>query len=119
MIQTIILGLIFGSVTHYQAPTTTPIQATVTAYSEIDSCHYENCVMASGKRAYVGAIACPRNIPLGAEVMIAGETYRCEDRTNLALDGRYDIFMGYGKESHRRAIEYGIQTNEISIRERY
>lgn len=46
--------------------------ATVTAYSELDSCHYPGCPMASGKKAYIGAVACPRHIKLGTTVIISG-----------------------------------------------
>lgn len=91
------------------------VVALVTAYSEIDSCHYENCAMASGKRAYVGAIACPRDIELGTEVIIDNTTYICEDRTNKNLDGRYDIFIGYGQSSYDEAIVFGIKEKEVEI----
>lgn len=92
-------------------------EVTVTAYSEIDSCHYENCVMASGKRAYVGAVACPRDIELATEVIIGGVSYTCEDRTARRYDGRYDVFFGYGKESHEQALAFGIQ--KIKVQRQY
>ena len=91
------------------------ITAEVTAYSEFDSCHYPNCVMASGKRAYVGAIACPRNIPLGTKVVIDGAEYTCEDRTAKYLDGRYDIFTGYRQEAYDKALKFGVQVKSITI----
>ena len=83
--------------------------ATVTAYSEYDSCHYENCEMASTKRAYVGAVACPREIELGTKVIILGREFTCEDRTALRFNGRYDIFMGYGQEAYNKAVNFGIK----------
>jgi len=100
----------FGKVTIIHEVTTE-----VTAYSEFDSCHYENCAMASGKRAYIGAVACPRHIELATRVMIDGKTYTCEDRTAKRYDGRYDIFMGYGRESYDKAINYGIKTTNVYI----
>lgn len=91
------------------------ITAEITAYSEFDSCHYENCVMANGERAHIGAVACPRGIPLGVKVEIAGEEYECSDRTAKRYDGRWDIFMGYGKEAHTKALKFGINTLEVKI----
>lgn len=91
------------------------ITAPVTAYSEIDSCHYAGCPMSSGKRAYVGAVACPSWISLGTQVVISGVTYTCEDRTATRLDGRYDIFMGYGQASYDKAIQFGIQRLTVTI----
>lgn len=93
------------------------LNADVTAYSEIDSCHYENCIMANGVRAYVGAVACPRNIKLGTKVEIDGIMYECADRTAKFVDGRFDIFFGYGQESYDRAIQFGKKKSEIIIYE--
>jgi 3D (Asp-Asp-Asp) domain-containing protein len=88
----------------------------VTAYSEYDSCHTgESCLMASGKKAYVGAVACPREIELGTKVIIAGIEYTCEDRTSPTYDGRYDIFMGYSQEGYDKAVDWGLQELEIII----
>lgn len=86
-----------------------------TAYSELDSCHYENCIMASGKRAYVGAVACPRDWKLGTKVLIEGVEYTCEDRYNRNLDDRIDIFMGYKQEAHEKAVQYGKQVKLVYI----
>lgn len=75
--------------------------AIVTQYSYEDSCHNVvegKCLMASGKPVYVGAVACPRNLKLGTEVQIEGETYRCEDRYATWVDAKrgmptIDIFV--------------------------
>jgi 3D (Asp-Asp-Asp) domain-containing protein len=91
------------------------ILAEVTAYSEIDSCHYPGCIMASGERAYTGAIACPRELDLGLRVRIGDEFYVCEDRTAKRFNGRFDIFMGYGPEAHQKALEFGINELEVVI----
>jgi len=113
--------LLFPPVTTYSAEVEVivprVIEAEVTAYSEIDSCHYDGCPMASTNRAYKGAIACPRDIELYTRVVIEGKVYTCEDRTNKNLDGRWDIFMGYGQESYDKAINYGIKTLTIEIYE--
>lgn len=89
--------------------------AEITAYSEIDSCHYENCVMANGKPAEVGYIACPREIALETKIEALGEVYICGDRTAKHYNGRYDIFKGYGKEAHKEALEFGRQYKIIKI----
>lgn len=117
MVVILVLGLTPSKI-YYQAPRG-PIQevrAIVTAYSEIDSCHYENCVMASGSRAYIGAVACPRDVSLGTRVVIAGKEYKCEDRTHQNFDGRYDIFMGYGADSYEKAVEWGRRELAVIIK---
>ena len=93
------------------------IEADITGYSEFDSCHYKNCIMASGKRAYIGAIACPRDIKLSTRVSIDGKVYICEDRTSKVYNGRFDIFFGYGKESFEDAKNFGIKTVQVLIYE--
>ncbi|MHA1280289.1 MAG: hypothetical protein ACTSQ8_24205, partial [Candidatus Helarchaeota archaeon] len=88
----------------------------ITAYSEFDSCHTgDSCLMASGNKAYIGAIACPRDIKLYTRVVIDGIPYVCEDRTSIKYDGRFDIFMGYGERAYEEAIQYGIQYREVWI----
>lgn len=87
----------------------------VTAYSEIDSCHYKGCPMANGIRAQEGYIACPRDIKLGTIVAIDNQLYECGDRTAKWVDGRWDIFVGYGKEAHKKALVFGKQEKEIII----
>jgi 3D (Asp-Asp-Asp) domain-containing protein len=99
--------------TLYEPPVASQ-EALVTAYSSLDSCHYANCAMASTKPAYVGAIACPRSIPLFTQVIIDNITYTCEDRTAKKYDGRFDIFMGYGKEAHQQAVNFGLKNLEVS-----
>ena len=92
------------------------IEAETTAYSEIDSCHTgKSCLMANGKRAHIGAVACPRNIKLGTWIEIAGQVYECADRTAKWVDGRFDIFVGWGKGAHREALAYGVQILEVKI----
>lgn len=91
------------------------VTAEVTAYSEVDSCHYKNCAMATGNRAYIGAVACPRSIELYTRVVIDGKPYICEDRTHKDYDGRFDIFMGYGKENYKKALTFGKQTKEVQV----
>lgn len=97
-------------------PSSVGFTAPVTAYTGVESCHNPNCAMASGKRAYVGAVACPRSIPLGTRVEIGSlGTYICEDRTATYVDGRYDIFFGYTQEDYYAALEFGKQYMTITI----
>lgn len=88
---------------------------TVTAYSAVESCHYEGCVMASGKKAYVGAVACPRYLKLGTKVMLGDKVYTCEDRTAVRYDGRFDIFFGYEQADYQRALRFGIQRMNFQL----
>jgi len=71
--------------------------------------------MSSGKRAYVGAIACPRDWKLGQKVEIDGQIYTCEDRYAKRLSRRIDIFMGYKQESYEKAKKYGNQTKTVYL----
>ncbi len=92
--------------------------AKITAYSEFDSCHTgKSCLMASGRKAYIGAIACPRRIELGTRVVIDNTSYICEDRASKKFDNRFDIFYGYGKQAYNEAIQFGIQEKEVKIYE--
>lgn len=89
--------------------------ATVTAYTAIETCR-DRCTMASGKQAYVGAAACPRDIPLGTWVDIQGiGIVVCEDRTAQRVDGRFDVFFGYAADDYARAIQFGKSQREITI----
>src|SRR3990167_8112188 len=90
------------------------ILAEVTAYSAIDSCHTgPDCLMANGKRAEVGFLACPRKYALGAKFKLLDTVYECGDRTSIDYGERFDIFMGHTKESYDKAVEFGKQ--ELSI----
>ena len=92
------------------------VEAEISHYSSLDSCHTgEDCLMANGRRAYIGAVACPREIRLGTLVRIDGMNLTCADRTAKWIDGRYDVFLGYGKEAHERALKLGIREMKIKI----
>ena len=84
-----------------------PMLVIVTMYTSWETCYKTDCIMASGKKAYIGAIACPRAISFNTKVVIEGKTYTCEDRTHIRFDGRYDIFNGYGKDKYNEAIKFG------------
>lgn len=90
-------------------------EATVTAYSALDSCHFPGCPMANGIRAELGYAACPRDIALGTLVDVGGTVYVCGDRTARRYDGRFDIFMGFGEAAHTEALQFGIKTMRVTI----
>lgn len=90
-------------------------QATVTAYSEIDTCPNRPCRMANGKIAQIGDIACPRALKLDTKVEIEGTIYTCSDRTAKKYDGRYDIWTGTGVKGHLEAIKWGKRKLEVKI----
>lgn len=89
--------------------------ATSTAYSSVETCVNTDCIMANGKKAHIGAVACPRVIKLGTQVRINGLTYICSDRTAKRYDGRFDIFWGFGYEAYRQALVYGIKQIQVEI----
>lgn len=88
-------------------------KAWVTAYTaSVDETDDSPLVMASQKMVYIGAIACPRDIPLGVQVEIKGHgVYTCEDRKAKKHDGEFDIFMLTKKE----AIQFGRKFLEYRI----
>ena len=89
----------------------------VSAYSELDSCHYptsEGCLTASGKIARVGMVA-TNLYPFGTKLKIGNKIYIVEDRISKKYNDRCDIFMGYGKESHQEALKFGIQYLPVEI----
>ena len=98
-----------------EAETTVLENQTISFYSSIDSCHYFGCPTASGVRPYVGSLACPRAIALKTVVQILGEYFTCEDRTARFVDGRFDLFTGYGEEAHQNALEMGILKETVII----
>lgn|SRR3990167_2477277 len=91
------------------------VEAVISHYSAIESCHYAGCPAASGVRPYVGSVACPRKYPLKTIVSIDGKQYKCEDRTARSVDGRWDIFTGWDEEAHELAIKLGIKNEVVKI----
>lgn len=103
--------LIVGEVKPVVIPVET-ITAEVTAYTaspeETDSTPE---IMASGKKIYKGAIACPRRISFGTIVKIDDDWFVCEDRLAERYDHRFDILM-FSKEE---AIEWGRREKQLTI----
>lgn len=87
------------------------VTADVTKYSPRETCPDRPCVMASGELAYEGAIACPRGVKLRSIAIIDGLVYKCHDRTNKRLDGRYDIFTS----NYDEAIQWGVRSKNIIL----
>ncbi len=105
----ILLGFICAAVTSpdYSKVVYAPVTAYVCTLTE-------ECIMSSGKKGYIGAIACPRSMPLKTRVRVDGEVLTCEDRTNLRYNGRFDRFMGY-MDDDREALEHGIKVMRVEI----
>lgn len=85
-----------------------------TAYnSEVGQTDADPEIMASNKKVYAGAIACPIKYSFGTKIKVAGKTYTCEDRmAEKYRDGEYfDIWM----ESGVAADNWGRQTLEYEI----
>lgn len=93
-----------------------PYNAKITAYTKKETCPDRKCIMANGKEAYIGAIACPRRIKLGTRAIIDGIEYICSDRTSLKYDGRFDIWFGETEEDYQRALKFGKQIKEVIIK---
>ena len=87
----------------------------VSAYSELDSCHYptrEGCLTASGKIAEVGMVA-TNLYDFGTILLIDGKEYTVEDRISKRYNNRIDIFQGYGKRAYYAAIDFGVKNLEV------
>lgn len=69
-------------------------------------------IMASGKIVYLGAVACPRSMPLGTVIELKnGKQYTCEDRMNARYTNNFDVFMVEKSDAlafGRQALEYKI-----------
>ena len=55
----------------------------------------------------------PKEVPFGSEVEIFGNTYVAEDTGGAIKGKRIDILF----ETHREALEFGIQYAEVCIKE--
>jgi len=85
-----------------------------TAYtSKIEQTDSDPEIMASNKKVYDGAIACPTKYAFGTKIKVAGKIYTCEDRMSEKYrDGEYfDIWM----ESEMAANNWGRQTLEYEV----
>lgn len=80
------------------------IEAIVTAY-------ILKGTMANGEQVHLGSVACPRNIQLGTEVIIAGKKYTCHDRKAWYKDGEFDIWM----TSKAQAKLWGVRKLKVTI----
>lgn len=96
------------------------MDASVSAYSLIESCHNRKngvCIAANGKAPRQGiTVACPRSVPLGTRVTIPGMgEYTCQDRTARWIEEKYgptfDIFM----KDHGAALDFGRKKLAVTI----
>lgn len=88
--------------------------ASVSAYSSsVDETDENPFEMASGKRVYRGAVACPSRYSFGTKVKIDEKVYVCEDRMNKRYREKnyFDIWM----ESKEKAYEFGRVQFEVEI----
>lgn len=92
------------------------IEANVTAYTAIETCAHSSCIMANGKKAYVGAAACPRKYAFNTRFKIDGVgIFTCADRTAKKYDRRFDLFFGYEQSDYQRALNFGIKKSKIHL----
>lgn len=85
----------------------------VSAYNAMESqTDSDPFTMASGKKVYDGAIACPRHIELGKKIELEGlGVFICEDRMNVRYLNNIDIFMW----DYDEAINFGRQDIRFKI----
>ncbi len=94
-----------------EIPAFKTVTAIVTNYTYRNTCEPSKCLTASGKKPQIGFIACPRELALGTVVEVLGTNYTCEDRTNIRLNGRYDIW----NESYTDSMQFGRQQLLVTI----
>lgn len=92
------------------------IKARFTGYSsEVHQTDDTPEIMASGRKVYAGAIACPREYPFGAKIKIGEETYICEDRMNRRFEEaeipHFDIWFPTRSE----ALAFGVRYLEVEV----
>jgi len=93
------------------------VVVSVSAYSSVEGCDDKDCIMANGKKAEVGYIACSRKYKFGTKMKIQGKMYVCGDRLSRKYDQRVDMFTGYGQEGYKKARAWGIRRLEVEIYE--
>jgi 3D (Asp-Asp-Asp) domain-containing protein len=98
-----------------QAVETEPewMTAEFSAYTaSVDETDASPLIMASGKMVYLGAVACPRSVPLGSVIELKnGKRYTCEDRMHVRYTKHFDIFMLTKDEAFsfgRMMLEYRL-----------
>ena len=88
----------------------------VTAYCACTICCGPSAkgITASGNKPRQGyTVAAPRNIPFGTKLFIPSVGWRIvEDRLAKRYDNRIDVYY----KSHKKAKEFGIRTNTITIK---
>lgn len=88
--------------------------AVTTAYCSCTICCGPNAkgITANGKPPTPNhTIAASRIYPFGTKVRIEGKEYVVEDRLALRFDKRFDVYMS----SHKKALQYGIKTQQVTI----
>ena len=89
-------------------------EALVFAYtSSEDQTDEDPLTMASGKKVYYGAIACPVMLEFGTKVEIGGKVYTCEDRMaeRYRKEWAFDIWMDNGSS----ATYHGVKKETVKI----
>ena len=73
--------------------------------AEVGQTDSDPLTMASGKRVYDGAIACPAKFEFGTKIKVQNKIYTCEDRMNkrYRYSNHFDIFF----ETKDEAIKFG------------
>lgn len=114
---TLLLTILFGSNVIYVENIPEPKLVVVTGYSSTESQTDDTpFIMASGKRVYDGAIACPRKYKFGQKVEITGKIYTCEDRKNIRYESYPEEWFDIWFESQELALNWGIEKLRVFIK---
>ena len=81
--------------------------------AEVGQTDSDPLTMASGKRVYIGAIACPATMEFGTKIKVQDKIYTCEDRMNkrYRYSNHFDIFF----ETKDEAIKFGRRQLEFEV----
>lgn len=111
------------AVTRWYTGRSFSVMADATAYTTKESCHNPSrgsCLTAAGRKPTQGiTITCPRSIPLGSPVMVAGTKragqYVCEDRTAEWVQDKFGWTFDIYFDDYDEAIAFGRQRTQITV----
>ena len=87
-------------------------EAEITGYSsEVGQTDSTPFLTASGATVKKGIAACPRGMEFGADVLIDGKVYSCQDVMSKKYPNRFDIWFATRQE----ALDYGLKIKKVYL----
>ena len=90
-------------------------KAYITKYT-LQETGFNDGIMASGKKVYVGAVAVSdRTISLGSKITIDNKQYTVEDRTAQWIHNRQGLTVDIFSNNYQEALKFGKQLKTVII----